>query len=219
MIVTVGNQKGGVGKTTIATNLAVISAMEDSNTLLIDADKQGSSMDFRSLRADSLKPVHAVQIVKPTIHTDISTFTNFDHIFIDAGGRDSDTFRSAIMACDYFLIPVTPSPYDIWSSEETFKILRQARIYKEIKAAIILNQLIKNTNISKDVQQSLNDIAKEYEVKVCDAMLYSRVAYKESVSEGKGVCEHSPGSKADQELRHLYKEVIQCQSHVNLAEM
>lgn len=208
MVITIGNQKGGVGKTTIATNLAVLSAMRKRQTLLIDADIQGSSMDFRSLRKELLAPVHAVQIVKPTIHNDIATFTNFENIFIDAGGRDSDTFRSAVMACDLLLIPLTPSPYDIWSSEETFKVLRQARIYKSIKAAVVLNQLIKNTNISRDVRQALGDIAKEYELDICKTLLYSRVAYKESVSEGKAVCESMPQSKADKEIQNLYQEVV-----------
>lgn len=208
MILTIGNQKGGVGKTTIATNLAVLSALHKKETLLIDADAQGSSMDFRSLRKDDLAPIHAVQIIKPTIHTDIHTFSNFNNIFIDAGGRDSDTFRSAIMACDFLLIPVTPSPYDIWSSEETFKLLRQARIYKKINASIVLNQVIKNTNISKDVQDALSDIAKEYDLTISKTTLYSRVAYKESVSEGKSVSEADPQSKADIELQQLYQEVI-----------
>ncbi|RLD37344.1 MAG: hypothetical protein DRI74_07005 [Bacteroidetes bacterium] len=208
MVITIGNQKGGVGKTTIATNMAVISAIDKKETLLIDADAQGSSMDFRSLRKNGLAPVHAVQIIKPTIHNDINTFNNFHNIFIDAGGRDSDTFRSAIMACDFLLIPVTPSPYDIWSSEETFKLLRQARIYKKINASVVLNQVIRNTNISKDVQQALSDIAKEYELTISKTMLYSRVAYKESVSDGKGVCEAAPQSKADIELQQLYQEVI-----------
>ena len=208
MVVTVGNQKGGVGKTTIDTNMAVLSAMKKKQTLLIDADIQGSAMDFRSLRQDQLAPIHAVQIVKPTIHTDVSTFSNFENIFIDAGGRDSDTFRSAIMACDFLIIPVTPSPYDIWSSEETFKVLRQARIYKSIKAAIVLNQVIANTNISRDVQKALTDIAKEYDLATCKTLLYSRVAYKESVSEGKGISEYAPKSKADNELQKLYQEVM-----------
>jgi len=208
MIITIGNQKGGVGKTTIATNLAVLSALNKKETLLIDADAQGSSMDFRSLRKDDLAPIHAVQIIKPTIHTDIHTFNNFNNIFIDAGGRDSDTFRSAIMACDFLLIPVTPSPYDIWSSEETFKLLRQARIYKKINASIVLNQVIKNTNISKDVEDALSAIAKEYDLTISKTTLYSRVAYKESVSEGKSVCEAAPQSKADLELQQLYQEVI-----------
>jgi chromosome partitioning protein len=208
MIITIGNQKGGVGKTTIATNIAVISAINNKKTLLIDADIQGSSMDFRSLRDNNLASVHAVQIIKPTIHTDLTAFKSFSNIFIDAGGRDSDTFRSAIMACDVLLVPVTPSPYDIWSSEETFKLLAQARIYKKINAFIVLNQVIANTNISRDVQNALNDIAKEYNLNICKTLLYSRVAYKESVSQGKGLIEYAPKSKATVELQNLYQEVI-----------
>ncbi len=208
MIITIGNQKGGTGKTTIATNMAVLSAIKNKKTLLIDADSQGSSMDFRNLRKDNLNSVHAVQITKPTIHTDIRTFNNFDNIFIDAGGRDSETFRSAIMACDFLLVPVTPSAYDVWSSEETFKILKQARIYKKIEAAIVLNQVVKNTNISEDVQKVLRDITKENDLKICKTILYSRVAYRESVSVGKGVCEYIQKSKAIIEIQKLYKEVV-----------
>lgn len=208
MVVTIGNQKGGTGKTTIATNMAVLSAIKNKKTLLIDADSQSSSMDFRGLRKNDSNSVQAVQITKPTIHTDIRTFDNFDNIFIDAGGRDSETFRSAIMACDFLLVPVTPSAYDVWSSEETFKVLRQARIYRKIKAAIVLNQVVKNTNISQDVQRVLRDIAKEYNLKICKTILYSRVAYRESVSLGKGVCEYTQKSKAGIEIQKLYKEVV-----------
>lgn len=208
MVVTIGNQKGGTGKTTIATNMAVLSAIKNKKTLLIDADSQSSSMDFRGLRKNDSNSVQAVQITKPTIHTDIRTFDNFDNIFIDAGGRDSETFRSAIMACDFLLVPVTPSAYDVWSSEETFKVLRQARIYRKIKAAIVLNQVVKNTNISQDVQRVLRDIAKEYDLKICRTILYSRVAYRESVSVGKGVCEYTQKSKAGIEIQKLYKEVV-----------
>jgi len=212
MIITIGNQKGGTGKTTIATNLAVLSSIKNKQTLLIDADIQSSSMDFRSLRKGDLNSLHAVQITKPTIHVDIKNFNNFNNIFIDAGGRDSETFRSAIMACNFLLIPVTPSPYDVWSTEETFKILKEARIYKKISASIVLTQVVKNTNISQDVHKVINDLAKEYNIKLCKTIIYSRVAYRESVSTGKGVYEYAPESKASIEVQKLYKEVV---SHGN----
>ncbi len=208
MIITIGNQKGGTGKTTISTNMAVLSSIKNKKTLLIDADIQSSSMDFRSLRKDNLNTLHAVQITKSTIHIDIKNFNNFNNIFIDAGGRDSETFRSAMLACDFLLVPVTPSPYDVWSSEETFKILKEARIYKKIKASIVLTQVVKNTNISQDVLKVIMDIAKEYNIKLCKTIIYSRVAYRESVSLGKGVYEYSPNSKASLEIQKLYKEVF-----------
>mgnify|MGYP001562544640 CR=1 FL=1 len=208
MIITIGNQKGGTGKTTIATNLAVLSSLKNRQTLLIDADTQSSSMDFRTLRKDNLNSLHAVQVTKPTIHVDIKNFNNFQNIFIDAGGRDSETFRSAIMACNFLLVPVTPSPYDVWSSEETFKILKEARVYKKIPSAIVLTQVVKNTKISEDVRKVINDLAKEYNIKLCKTVIYSRVVYRESVSVGKGVYEYAPKSKASLEIQKLYKEVI-----------
>ncbi|MFH1823832.1 MAG: AAA family ATPase [Candidatus Firestonebacteria bacterium] len=208
MIITIGNQKGGTGKTTISTNMAVLSSIKNKKTLLIDADIQRSSMDFRSLRKDNLNTLHAVQITKPTIHIDIKNFNNFNNIFIDAGGRDSETFRSAMLACDFLLVPVTPSPYDVWSSEETFKILKEARVYKKIQASIVLTQVVKNTNISQDVLKVIMDIAKEYNIKLCKTIIYSRVAYRESVSLGKGVYEYSQNSKASLEIQKLYKEVF-----------
>ena len=208
MIVTIGNQKGGVGKTTIATNLAVLSALWGHKTLLIDADVQSSAMDFRSFRKDGLAPIQAVSITKPTLHQDVTNFSNFENIFIDAGGRDSDTFRSAIMACDTFMAPITPSPYDVWSSEETFKALRQARIYKPINAYVVLNQVIANTNMSKEVSTLITNIATEYELVVLKNILILRQDLKKSASEGKGVSEYAPKSKADIEMRHLYQEVM-----------
>lgn len=212
MIITVGNQKGGVGKTTLATNLAVLSVLSGSKTLLIDADTQGSSMDFRSFRGEALAPIQAVSITKPILHQEIHTFTNFDNIFIDAGGRDSETFRSGIVACDLFLVPITPSPYDVWASEETFKKLREARIYKPIDVLVVINQVIANTTLSKEVSALLEDMAKEYELRIAKTVLVTRQDFKRSAAEGKGVSEFAPNSKADQEIRNLYEEVLQCQS-------
>ncbi len=209
MIITVGNVKGGCGKTTIATNLAVLSATAGQKTLLIDCDVQGSSMDWRSCRSDEAKHIHCVAINKPTIHKDIADLGNFDCTIVDAGGRDNDLFRSAIMACERLLVPLTPSPYDIWSSEDTLKMLKEARIYKSIEATIILNQVIPNTNLSKEVLPLLEDLSKEYEFKIAQTSLGSRQDFKKSVNDGEGVVEYSPESKASIEIQNLYKEIFQ----------
>ena len=94
-VIVVANQKGGVGKSTISCNLGVASALSGHKTLIIDADPQGSSATFRAVREkDDLK---VISIIKPTIHKDIQDFTSFDRVIVDAGGRDSAVFRSAIL--------------------------------------------------------------------------------------------------------------------------
>ena len=133
-VIVVANQKGGVGKSTISCNLGVASALSGHKTLIIDADPQGSSATFRAVREkDDLK---VISIIKPTIHKDIQDFTSFDRVIVDAGGRDSAVFRSAILAAagGILIIPILPSQYDIWATEDTFNILRDARTYKDISA-------------------------------------------------------------------------------------
>ena len=209
MIIGFVNQKGGCGKTTLATNLACLASINNKKTLLIDADIQGSSMKFRAIRPDNKPQFRAVSILTPTIHKDIDSF-NFDVAFIDSGGRDSKSFRSVITACDKIIVPIQPSQYDIWSSEETFEILDEIRQVKDIKAGIVLNQLVQNTNISKDIIYLVNEFSKKYNLKKYKTRVFMRVAYKESSSKGLSVVEvkEAKYKKAKEEILSLYKEVF-----------
>lgn len=211
-VITVANQKGGVGKSTIACNLAVCAAKEGKNTLIIDSDPQGSSISFRANReADDLQ---AVSIVTPTIHKDIVNFGNFDLIIVDAGGRDNALFRSAITAASngLLLIPVLPSQYDIWAAIDTFEILKEARVFVDIPAYAVFNQVIAKTTVSKEAEEALNELTQSNEVKLLNTKLYSRVYYKESISLGLGVIEYSQkdkekAEKAAEEMKSLYTEI------------
>lgn len=206
-VISVVNQKGGVGKSTIACNLAVCAVKDGKKTLLIDADPQGSSLSFRAIREkDDLK---AIQITKPTIHKDIGDFTNFDLIIVDAGGRDNAVFRSAITSAAYglLLIPVLPSQYDIWAAEDTFKVLNDARAFVDINAYTVFNQIIPNTNVSKEAKDALEDLIKENNIKLLNAFLCSRVDYKNSIGHGLAVTEYNPKGKASDEINNLYAEI------------
>lgn len=206
-VITVANQKGGVGKSTIACNLAVNAVQDGKRTLIIDADVQGSSLSFRAIRETD--DLHAVAITSPTIHKDIATFDNFDVVIVDAGGRDNTLFRSAVMAASngILLIPVLPSQYDIWATEDTFKILQEARSFADISAYTLINQALPNTTVVRDAQEMLSELAAENGIVTLDTVLYARVDYKKSISQGQGVGEFQPKSKAADEAAALYQEI------------
>ena len=208
MIITVGNTKGGVGKSTIAVNLAVASAvLGGKKTLLIDGDIQGSATDFRSLRSQDLPQIQLVSITTPTIHTDIQSFSNFDTIIIDIGGRHNQVFRSAILACDMFLIPVQPSPYDVWALKDTFEVVSEVKMYKEIQTKIVFNMVLSNTNYKNEIDPIVSELTSQYKFSVLKTTIGHRIDYKKSIGEGKGVIEFSPNSKADSEIQNLFKEI------------
>jgi len=207
-IVAVANTKGGVGKSTIACNFAIEAAKEKKNILLVDSDVQGSSIGFRAMRDND--DIKALSIVTPTLHKDLPAMkSSFDLIIIDAGGRDGQVFRSALMASDIVVIPLLPSQYDIWAARDSLEILKEARVYKTLTAVFLFNQVIQNTNIAKEASEALKEITNENDIKLLESTLYSRVAYKGSISRGLGVSEYEPNSKAALEVNQAYKEVME----------
>ena len=130
MIIGVLSQKGGVGKSTISINIAATLSRQGNRVLLIDADPQGSSMAWSSAReGDPLFPV--VGMAKPTLHKDLPEIAkDYDHVVIDGAPRVNDLGRAAIIASDVVVIPVQPSPYDVWAAAETVQLVREAQQFK-----------------------------------------------------------------------------------------
>ena len=201
----VANTKGGVGKSTVACNLAVNFSIKDRNVLLVDTDIQESSISFRAMREkDDIK---SISIKTPTIHKDIKSFKNFDIVVIDAGGRDNGVLRSAILSAAYgvIIVPTLPSVYDLWATEDTLKIIQDARVYQKIKSYILINQVIK-ANIVKETKEALNELIVKYEMKLLNASIFSRVVYRNSIKEGKGAIEMAD-KKAKEEMEQLTTEL------------
>ena len=205
MIIGVLNQKGGVGKTTIAVNLAATFAKDGLRVLLVDADPQGSALAWSSAReAEPLFPV--IGMAKPTLHRDLPEVAkNYDVVLIDGAPRVNELGRAAIMASDLVLIPVQPSPYDVWAATETVQLIREAQTFRpDIKSAFVINRKITNTAIGRDVTAAL---AQFEDVPVLEASLTQRVIYAESAGQGLAVIEVNESSEGAREILRLARTV------------
>ncbi|MDO8945930.1 MAG: ParA family partition ATPase [Desulfocapsaceae bacterium] len=205
MIITVGNTKGGVGKTTIAVNLAVEAARDGKKVLLVDTDPQGSSIAFRAEREKD--DIRAVALVSDKLHKDIKEFSAaFDWIVIDAGGRDNAVFRSAVAACDFFLLPVLPSQFDVWAAEDAITVFKELQPFNNMLGRMVLNMVRPNTIVSNEAQEALASY--QDDIPLLSKRLHNRVAYKASISNGQGVAEYEPSGKAAEDIKHLYDEIL-----------
>jgi len=153
--------------------------------------------------------IQAVSVTTPTLHKDAQMFRqSHDMIIIDSGGRDSATFRSAIMAADLFIIPVLPSVFDIYATGETLSLLRECLALKDVEARLFLNQLQPHTLMAREAEEALKEMANEAECQVLTTRLHHRAGYKNAVATGQGVLEHDPRGKAAAETSALYKEIV-----------
>ena len=143
MILTVGNVKGGVGKTTLAINLAIVWALQGRDVLLIDGDEQATAMAFTELRTGARgEPGYtAVALHGAAIRTQVRQLTSkYDHIIIDVGGRDTGSLRAALTVAHLVLIPVQPRSFDLWGVDQTTELITEARELNEhLRAVAVLN--------------------------------------------------------------------------------
>lgn len=207
-VITVGATKGGVGKSTIACNLAVAAAEDDKKVLLIDADVQGSSMAFRAEREKN--DITCVAITNNTIHKNISQFQDFDIVIIDCGGRDGMTFRSGMLAAQNgcLIIPIEASQYSIWGTEDTLNILTDARDFGDLPAYFLFNKVPAGRSLLKeDTKEAVKTLQKQVNVGLLETNLFQRADYAKSITSGEGVIEYAPKSKAADEINALYREL------------
>lgn len=200
------NQKGGVGKTTLSVNLAASLAKAGHRVLLIDADPQGSALDWAAARTE--EPLFSViGLPRATIHREIGQISQgYDHVVIDGPPRVTDLARSAIMASDIVLIPVQPSPYDIWAADEVVKLIEEASVFKEnLKSFFVINRKITNTAIGRDANQALET----YSIPVLESNVTQRVIFAEAASEGKSVYEIDPNGPAAAEVQAVVDELLE----------
>lgn len=210
MIIAVTNQKGGVGKTTLAIHVAAELARQGVRTKLIDMDHQHSALDW-SVQRDhmELEPLFDVEgYPRPTLHKHIKEKARgFDAIIIDVPPQVAELARSAIIAAEFVMIPVKPSPFDIWAARETVQLLREASIYREeLEWAFVLNNHDSRTAIGREARAALD----EYEdVPRMETVVHERVAMQYCIAQGQVAQEYDPSGKSAREIRWLTRELLE----------
>jgi len=204
MIISLVNQKGGVGKTTIAVNLASSLSERGFKTLLVDADPQGSVLQWQSI-ADN----HSFEVMhrpSPDLLGEKKALTRgHDHVIIDAPPAIGEITLAILAISNLAIIPIGPSPLDIWSSKETLSLFPSARkSNRRMKARLLICRKIVGTRVGREAREALET----YGVDMFESEISQRVAFVEAMISGRSVLDHAPRSEAAAEIRRLCEEII-----------
>jgi chromosome partitioning protein len=217
-VIAVLNQKGGVGKTTIATNLVHGLILKNVSALLVDGDPQGSSRDWHEANGATLVP--CVGLDRETLPDDLkSIWSGYKVIVIDGAPQIAKLSAAAIRAANLVLIPVQPSPYDVWATADLVELIkcRQEVSQGSPEAVFILSRVIKNTILGRDVLEALKD----YKLPILEFGTSQYVAYAQTASRGESVFSHSPLSMAHMasvEFERIVREILYKYINIYLGE-
>ena len=210
MILTVANTKGGVGKTTLALNIAISKALSGKDVWLVDGDRQGTAQTAIALRAEAgREPAIACSSYPEGVQLRSQVLqqrSKFEEIVIDVGGRDSSALRAALVITDIVVIPFQPRSYDVWALADIAQLVKEAQAMRDgLKACAVLNCADPS---GSDNREAAAAVAEHAELTYLDAPLHRRKAYANAAGAGLCVTELKvPDLKANAELSHLIRQL------------
>ena len=208
MIVVVGGIKGGSGKTTVATNLAVMRALDGHDVLLVDADDQETASDFtmlRNERAAANATYTSIKLTGQAVRTETRRLAGkYDDVVIDTGGRDTTSQRAALTVADVLLVPFVPRSFDVWTLEKVGELVGEMRVANpDLKAYVFINRADpagRDNDEATEVLQDTDGLA------FIDTPLGTRKAFGNAAAQGLAVTELRPqDAKATQEMGILHR--------------
>ena len=208
MIVVVGGIKGGSGKTTVATNLAVMRALDSRDVLLVDADDQETASDFTMLRNERAAvdaTYTSIKLTGQAVRTETRRLAGkYDDVVIDTGGRDTTSQRAALTVADLLLVPFVPRSFDIWTLEKVGELVGEMRVTNpELKAYVFINRADPAGRDNDEAAEVLQDTDG---LVFIDTPLGARKAFGNAAAQGLAVSELKPrDAKATQEIGTLYR--------------
>lgn len=206
MIVVVGGVKGGTGKTTLATNLAVMKSMNGSKVLLVDADEQRSTTIWANQRAVMQIPTPwvTIQLTDKAVYYEVDKMRkDYDDIIIDVGGRETRSLRAAIGIADLFIIPFKPRSLDIWTLGDIKTLIAEMKpANPKLKCLAVINQADTRGADNEDTLEILQDCE---DIECFPSLICMRKSFANAASDGLGIFEmENIDKKAVQEMQALY---------------
>lgn len=211
-IIVFGGEKGGTGKTSLATNIAAMLATEKKDVLIMDTDRQGTASFWTAVRNEdqNLARVSCVQQFGKGLPAQIIDLaTRYTHIIIDAGGRDSMELRYALGVADTIYIPIQPFQFDIWTVRQMDELVEKAQaINSKLKAKLIFNRVPTNSSL-KEEREAKSFIKEEnfQFLELLDGSIKDRISFRKAARAGRSVVEMNVDEKGTNEIKKLYGEI------------
>ncbi len=213
MIVVCGGIKGGGGKTTIATNLAVMRSLAGKDVLSVDADEQDSASDFALVRNEVFAEqggagFTSVKLRGAAVRSEVANMAaKYDDVIIDAGGRDSSGHRAALLVADIYLVPLFPGSFDVWTLATVSQLIEEASVFNDnLKSLCFLNRADAQGSENEEAARIVKETAS---LTYLDQPIGFRKAFRKAAAEGKAVIEFKPkDKKAIEEIQRLYISVF-----------
>jgi chromosome partitioning protein len=215
MIVMVGNEKGGCGKTTLATNLAVLRAQAGRDVLLVDADSSQWATMWADIRSElgTAQEITVVQLQGKGLGAEVRKLAaKFQDIVIDTGAHNTPEFRASLLVADAFVCPATPNQFDLTGVERSSELVGDVDdLNPGLRAFTLINEAdtVPNSRGNRGVAEILGQI----ENMTFLGPIYRRAAFRRSTEEGLAVNElRVKDRKAIEEMSRLYQEVFSCEA-------
>jgi chromosome partitioning protein len=207
VIIALLNQKGGVGKTTLALHLAGQWAGRGKRVVVVDADPQGSALAWSGQRTKEGLPrlFRVLAFARDTLHREAPEIAcDADHVVIDGPPRLAPLMCSALLAADLVVIPALPSPFDGWASGEILRLVREARVFRpQLVARLVLNRCAVRSVIAREAADAIAD----HEPPTLATRVGQRVVFADAARTGQLVSEVPHGEAAAGEITTLAAEI------------